>query len=327
MTTTPAEPVEDPEVVPSGDPSPIETPGPAGDTEAGTRTSPERKPVDRSTGPRLAWATCSATPPSPAPATRSPCSPPARGGAGDLPRAVRARGAPAPGGVRRRGRRVPHDAQSISPPAARAADVNAAFADPEITAILTSIGGDDQIKILKHLDADLIAANPKPFFGLSDNTNLHNYLWNLGIVSYYGGAVMTELGRPGSINPHSRRGVPRRASSATGGTTCGRRSRSPTSTATGPTRRTSSASPRCCPAPAGSGTADRGGRGPAVGRLPRDRRLQPARRALPRAGRRGVRRVRAVPRDLRGDADRPVRRRGADVHGRARPAPAVRGRC
>ena len=38
---------------------------------------------------------------------------------------------------------------------------------------------------------------------MSDNTNLHLYLFNLGIVSYYGGAVMTLLGREGSINPQS----------------------------------------------------------------------------------------------------------------------------
>lgn len=90
-----------------------------------------------------------------------------------------------------------------SSPQARAADVVAAFADPEVSAILTSIGGDDQVKVLKHLDPDVIAANPKPFFGLSDNTNLHHYLWNLGIVSYYGGTVMTDLGRCGSRNPHT----------------------------------------------------------------------------------------------------------------------------
>jgi len=90
-----------------------------------------------------------------------------------------------------------------SSPQARARDVNHAFADPEIKAILTSIGGDDQIKVLRHLDPEVIAANPKPFFGLSDNTNLHNYLWNLDVVSYYGGTVMTMLGRPGRINPHS----------------------------------------------------------------------------------------------------------------------------
>ncbi|GAA4210951.1 S66 family peptidase [Actinocatenispora rupis] len=88
-------------------------------------------------------------------------------------------------------------------PAERAADVHAAFADPDIAAIVTSIGGADQIKVLPHLDADLLRANPKPFFGLSDNTNLHVFLWNLGIVSYYGGTVMTALGRGGSMNPHT----------------------------------------------------------------------------------------------------------------------------
>ncbi len=88
-------------------------------------------------------------------------------------------------------------------PAERARDVMAAFADPDVTAVLTSIGGEDQIKVLRHLDPDVLRANPKPFFGLSDNTNLSNYLWNLGIVSYQGGTVMTMLGRGGALNPHS----------------------------------------------------------------------------------------------------------------------------
>jgi len=55
----------------------------------------------------------------------------------------------------------------------RARDVYAAFADAEIKAIIGSIGGDDQIKLLKYLDADVIKAHPRPFFGYSDNTNLH----------------------------------------------------------------------------------------------------------------------------------------------------------
>lgn len=87
-----------------------------------------------------------------------------------------------------------------STPRQRAEDVHAAFADPDLTAILTSIGGDDQIKVLNHLDPGLLAANPKPFFGLSDNTNLAIFLWNLGIVSYYGGTVMTMLGRAGALD-------------------------------------------------------------------------------------------------------------------------------
>ena len=75
----------------------------------------------------------------------------------------------------------------------RAADIMAAFGDPNIKAIIASIGGTDQIKLLKLLKADVIKANPKPFFGFSDNTHLHIYLSNLGIPSYYGGCVMTQF--------------------------------------------------------------------------------------------------------------------------------------
>ena len=64
-------------------------------------------------------------------------------------------------------------------PAERAKDLHSAFGDPEIKAVLTSIGGEDEIKVLRHLDPEVLAANPKPFFGYSDNTNLHLFLWNL----------------------------------------------------------------------------------------------------------------------------------------------------
>lgn len=75
----------------------------------------------------------------------------------------------------------------------RAADVMAAFQDTSIKAIFTSIGGSDQIKLLKFLDAEIIKANPKPFFGFSDNTHLHIYLSKFGIPSYYGGSIMTQF--------------------------------------------------------------------------------------------------------------------------------------
>jgi muramoyltetrapeptide carboxypeptidase LdcA involved in peptidoglycan recycling len=91
-----------------------------------------------------------------------------------------------------------------STPADRAADLHAAFADPSISAIITSIGGDDQIRVLGHLDRELIAAHPKPFFGYSDNTNLLVYLWNAGIVGYHGASVMFHLGRPIALHPASR---------------------------------------------------------------------------------------------------------------------------
>ncbi|MBN3929920.1 LD-carboxypeptidase [Streptomyces verrucosisporus] len=88
-----------------------------------------------------------------------------------------------------------------STPEERAADIHAAFADPRIKAVFASIGGDDQITVLPHLDRDLLRANPKPFFGYSDNTNLLLLLRNLGIVGYHGSTVMVELGRPGAMHP------------------------------------------------------------------------------------------------------------------------------
>ena len=86
-------------------------------------------------------------------------------------------------------------------PQDRAADIHAAFNDPSIKAVLTSIGGDDQLKVLRHLDPDVLTRNPKPFVGYSDNTNLLHYLWRLGIVGYHGPTVMVELGRPGRMHP------------------------------------------------------------------------------------------------------------------------------
>ncbi|MDH6113973.1 muramoyltetrapeptide carboxypeptidase LdcA involved in peptidoglycan recycling [Kitasatospora sp. MAP12-15] len=88
-----------------------------------------------------------------------------------------------------------------STPQQRADDIHAAFADPRIKAVIATIGGDDQITVLPLLDKELIRANPKPFFGYSDNTNLLLFLRNLGIVSYHGASVMVELGRPGALHP------------------------------------------------------------------------------------------------------------------------------
>ena len=58
-----------------------------------------------------------------------------------------------------------------SSPQERAADINAAFADPSIRAILATIGGDDQITVIPHLDEAAVLADPKIFIGYSDNTN------------------------------------------------------------------------------------------------------------------------------------------------------------
>lgn len=92
-------------------------------------------------------------------------------------------------------------------PAERAADLHAAWADPSIRAVFASIGGDDQITVLKHLDPSIFRADPKPFFGYSDNTNLLNFLYSLGIPAFHGGSVMVQLGRGGALHPDTEKSL------------------------------------------------------------------------------------------------------------------------
>ncbi|YAL82715.1 S66 peptidase family protein [Dermacoccaceae bacterium W4C1] len=84
--------------------------------------------------------------------------------------------------------------RAASSPQARAADVTAAFADPDIRAVLATIGGEDQVTILRHLDDAVLAANPKRFLGYSDNTNLLAHLWRLGVGGIHGGSTQVHLG-------------------------------------------------------------------------------------------------------------------------------------
>lgn len=88
-------------------------------------------------------------------------------------------------------------------PKARAEDINRAFADPSIKGIIATIGGNDQIRILPYLDKKLISVNPKIFMGYSDCTNLHLFLWNLGIISYYGGSIMTQFAMGGGMHEYT----------------------------------------------------------------------------------------------------------------------------
>jgi muramoyltetrapeptide carboxypeptidase LdcA involved in peptidoglycan recycling len=100
-------------------------------------------------------------------------------------------------------------------PAARAADINAALADPGIRGILAVVGGEDQITVIPHLDGELARADPKPFLGTSDNTNLHHWLWSLGIASFYGGSSQVHLGPGPAVDDIHARSL--RAALLTGG--------------------------------------------------------------------------------------------------------------
>ena len=94
-------------------------------------------------------------------------------------------------------------------PEERARDIEEAVSDPEIRGVVATIGGDDQVRILKYLDPDVLREHPTRFFGYSDSTNLALYLWNLGIVSYQGPAVMVQLAMGGGIHEYTVEGVER----------------------------------------------------------------------------------------------------------------------
>lgn len=75
-------------------------------------------------------------------------------------------------------------------PQVRAQDINSAFGDPEVQAIISTIGGDDSIRILEYLDLPVILENPKILMGYSDTTTLLCYLNMHGLRTYYGNSIM-----------------------------------------------------------------------------------------------------------------------------------------
>lgn len=69
-------------------------------------------------------------------------------------------------------------------PEARAKDLMEAFSDPSIKAIISNIGGDDSIRMLKYIDIEVIKQNPKIFIGFSDSTVTHFICLKAGISSF-----------------------------------------------------------------------------------------------------------------------------------------------
>jgi len=87
-------------------------------------------------------------------------------------------------------------------PQARADDLMQAFADPAIKGIISTIGGDDSIRILPYLDLDVMRANPKIFMGYSDTTITHMACVKAGLVSFYGPSIMAGFAENGGMFPY-----------------------------------------------------------------------------------------------------------------------------
>jgi muramoyltetrapeptide carboxypeptidase len=84
------------------------------------------------------------------------------------------------------------DAYVAGDPKARARDLEAMFADPEVDVVQCLTGGFGSMQLVPHLDFELIADHPKAFCGYSDITALHVALrQRAGLATLYGPHLMT----------------------------------------------------------------------------------------------------------------------------------------
>lgn len=82
---------------------------------------------------------------------------------------------------------------------ARAADLTAAFADPDVDAVIAMRGGTGGWRMVPHVDFDVVRANPKLFVGYSDITALHIAMGSRAdLVTFYGPSGSSFIGRGAS---------------------------------------------------------------------------------------------------------------------------------
>lgn len=85
-------------------------------------------------------------------------------------------------------------------PKSRAEDLMEAFSDKSIKAIISNIGGDDSIRMLKYIDIDVITSNPKIFLGFSDSTITHFLCYKAGLTSFYGTSLLVGFAENGGMH-------------------------------------------------------------------------------------------------------------------------------
>jgi muramoyltetrapeptide carboxypeptidase LdcA involved in peptidoglycan recycling len=76
------------------------------------------------------------------------------------------------------------------------------FNNKEVKAIVSTIGGEESIRILPYIDFDIIKNNPKIFMGYSDTTISHFICQKAWMVSFYWPAIMAWFGENGWLFPY-----------------------------------------------------------------------------------------------------------------------------
>lgn len=78
-------------------------------------------------------------------------------------------------------------------PEKRVEDLHQALQDPEVKAIICTLGGDDSVRLWPYIDLNIIKDNPKIFSGYSDTTALHFMFYQAGVSSFYGPLLLTDF--------------------------------------------------------------------------------------------------------------------------------------
>lgn len=87
----------------------------------------------------------------------------------------------------------------------RASDLHALYRNPDVKAIIPTIGGYNSHQLLDELDFDLIAQNPKILLGYSDVTALQLGIFSrTGVVTYQGPALLPQFGECGGLLTYTR---------------------------------------------------------------------------------------------------------------------------
>jgi len=92
-------------------------------------------------------------------------------------------------------------------PQVRADDLMQAFTDPSINGIISTIGGDDSIRLIPYIDFEIIRRNPKVFMGYSDTTVSHFICLKAGLGTFYGPSIMAGFGENGGLFPYMTESV------------------------------------------------------------------------------------------------------------------------
>ena len=86
-------------------------------------------------------------------------------------------------------------------PEQRLQDLHAAFADPEIDAVICIRGGYGSNYLLEGLDLELLRRNPKPFIGYSDHTAIATWMLDrAGVPVLHGPMVAADFSRGDGVD-------------------------------------------------------------------------------------------------------------------------------